>query len=220
MIELAFVTLHPSFIESYTTIGIFSSASDKNLASFKTVSLRDYPVDHHGTVDSRPYGGGDSMVLRPEPLAMALKAYASGRDVHTVFTSPAGEAFQHKDAVRLSKLTKPIVFICGRFAGVDQRFIENYVDEEFSLGSFVVSGGELPSLLIADALLRQIPGVLGNKLSVDHDSFADGLNGMLEYPLYSRPEVFEGKRAPEELLSGDHEKIRAWRLKHLVNPVK
>jgi len=214
--KLAFISIHPEFIQSYLNIGIFNRASTAKLASFETIGLRDYAIDNHGTIDSRPYGGGDGMVLRPEPLARALDAYSDGRKVHTIYTSPAGKQFEHHDAVRLSEMPKDIVFICGRFAGVDQRFIDRRVDEQFSLGSFVVSGGELPCLLIADALLRQVRGVLGNDLSAENDSFAAGLNGMVEFPLYSRPEEFEGVRVPEELLSGNHERIQEWRNQHLT----
>jgi len=218
MTKLSFISLHPDFINSYLTIGIFNRASEQQLAFYETLSLRDYGVGNHGSVDSRPYGGGDGMVLRPEPLTEALKACVGDRESHIIYTSPAGKKFEHKDAVRLSKLPKDIVFICGRFAGVDQRFLDQHVDEQFSLGSFVVSGGELPCLLIADALLRQVPGVLGNQVSAEQDSFADGLEGMIEFPLYSRPEVFEGIKVPDELLSGNHEQIKKWRKLFMKKP--
>jgi len=148
------------------------------------------------------------MVLRPEPLRDALRA---SPDAHVIATSPGGKLFSQQDARRLLALAKPLTFVCGRFGGIDQRFIDKYVHEEFSIGDFVVSGGELPSLIIADAVLRLIPGVLGNPASAADDSFGESSPSLLEHPLYTRPPVFEGVSVPDVLLSGDHAKIAAWR---------
>ena len=209
MRELGIATIHPEFISAYASFGVFRSATDRGLARLKVINIRDHAVDRHGSVDDRPYGGGDSMVMRPEPLKACVEGFAPSARV--ILTSPHGARFTHADAVRLASSTEPLLFICGRFAGVDQRFIDRYVDEEISFGDFIVSGGELPVLMIVDALLRQIPGVLGNAASAPNDSFAAGFDGGLEHPLYTRPPEFDGAKVPDVLMSGDHAAIAAWR---------
>lgn len=206
-----FITVHPNIIEAYKEFGVFSSAEKKNLAEIKSINLRDFAADKHGSVDDYPFGGGDGMVIRPDVLSEAAKSITS--DV-IVFTGPSGKKFSQKDALELHDLAKKgksITFVCGRFGGVDQRFIDKYVTHEYSLGDFVVSGGELPSLLICDAVLRFEPGVLGNSESYEKDSFSEEFNGGLEFPLYTKPREFEGEGVPDVLLSGNHKKINEWR---------
>lgn len=210
-LRLSFISIHPHFLSAYTQFGVFQSALKRNLAEFNIIDLRQYAVDKHGSIDAPPYGGGDGMVMRPEPLRDAIAAMPE--KPHVIFTTPGAKKFTQQDAARLVQLNKPICFIAGRFAGVDQRFIDQYVDEEFSLGDFVISGGELPILMIADAMLRLVPGVLGHAESATEDSFAEGMGGGLEYPSYTRPPVFEGVEVPPVLLSGDHAAIKKWREK-------
>ena len=203
------ITLFPDFIQAYTNFGVLRQAISQEKLQLNTIALRDFAVDRHGSVDAPPYGGGDGMVLRCEPLANALATIAEPKRV--ILCSASGTRFTTNEAQRLSQLTAPLVIICGRFAGVDQRFIDAYVDEEISLGDYVVSGGELPALILLDAMARFIPGVLGNTDSCANDSFASGMDGLLEYPLYTRPREFNGVKVPEVLLSGDHMRIHEWR---------
>ncbi len=208
MSQWSFISVHPAIIEAYTRVGVFRSAAQKGMR-FEAVQLREYAVDKHGSVDDSPFGGGDGMVLRPEPLVAALAALPAGARV--IYTSPSGRLWGQKDAEQYAQGEQDLVFIAGRFAGIDQRFVDRYVHDEVSIGDFVVSGGELPCLLIADSILRQIPGVLGNQRSASDDSFASGMQGLLEYPLYTRPPVFEGESVPDVLMSGDHKRIEQWR---------
>src|SRR5690606_4368897 len=182
--SFTFITIHPDFVEAYRRFGVMRSAEEKQLAAVRVVNLRDFAVDKHGTVDDMPYGGGDGMVMRPEPLAAAVDGVrASEPKVRVILTSPAGKLWQQKDACDFAASNESFVFVCGRFAGVDQRFIDRYVDDEYSLGEFVLSGGELPALAMADSILRFVPGVLGHEQSASQDSFAEGFGGGLEHPL-------------------------------------
>ena len=208
-LSVTIITLFPDFIRAYMDFGVLRSAISQSKIHFDILALRDFAVDDHGSVDAPPYGGGDGMVLRCEPLVDALAKIPKPR--HVILASASGKQFTCHDAERLSLHSTPLVFICGRFAGVDQRFIDAYVDEEISIGDYVVSGGELPTLIMTDAIARFIPGVLGNSDSCANDSFASGLSGLLEYPIYTRPRDFLGAKVPEVLLSGDHAKIEAWR---------
>jgi len=202
------VSVHPRFISAYFEFGVFRAALTSGGARIDAVDLRDFAVDAHASVDAAPYGGGDGMVLRPEPLRDAIAKWPGA---HVVTTGPAGRKFTHVDAARLAAMTKPIVVVCGRFGGIDQRFLDRHVHEEFSIGDVVLSGGELPGLAIVDASLRLLPGVLGHPDSASADSFGTGCDGLLEGPLYTRPPEFEGMRVPDVLMSGDHALIHAWR---------
>ncbi len=208
------VSIHPQFIEAYTHFGVLKAALSKNKVSFHICNLRDHAVDKHGSVDDRPYGGGDGMVLRPEPLAAAVKNIPG--NPYVLLTSAKGKAWTQADARRLLHMDRPLVFICGRFGGVDERFIENYVDEQVSMGDFIVSGGELPALMMIDSILRLVPDVLGHSESAHVDSFSEGLKGLLEHPLYTKPQVFEDSAVPDVLLSGDHQAIERWRQKEAL----
>lgn len=204
-----FVSVHPQFIESYWQFGTFKSAQDKGLVNLNAINLRTYAVDKHGSVDARPYGGGDGMVLRPEPLASAVNAIPN--NPYVILTSPRGKMWQQSDVARLRTMDRPIVFVCGRFGGVDERFIERYVDEEISIGDFILSGGELAALTICDSVIRTIPGVLGHEESALLDSFSPKISGHLEHPLYTKPATFEDLEVPPVLLSGNHQAIEDWR---------
>ena len=211
VLDIRFITIHDSFTETYSNFGVFKAAKEKHHARIASLNLRDFSNDKHGTIDDKPYGGGDGMIMKPEPLAAAIQKCSSElKNPYIISTSPGGKSFQQSDTHRLRSLERPLVFVCGRFGGIDQRFIDHYVDEEFSLGDFVISGGELPTLMIADAILRTIPGVLGNDDSQHFDSFSQGTNHLLEAPSYTRPKVFEGASVPEVLMSGNHKDISSW----------
>ena len=210
MRRLSFLTIHPQLVDEYRKFGVFARCESLKLAEITSVNLRDFAVDKRGSVDASPYGGGDGMVMRPEPLRDALKSLKLS-NAKVIYTSPSGRAWSQSEAQSLAASGQDLVFVCGRFGGVDQRFIDHYVDEEYSLGDFVISGGELACLTMADSVVREIEGALGNYDSVKNDSFAEGMNGLLEYPLYTRPEEFEGSKVPAVLTSGDHKKIEKWR---------
>ncbi len=203
------LTLFPEAVEGYLNTSVLGKAVEKGLIRVKVTNIRDFTADRHKTADDRPFGGGSGMVMKPEPLAAAIKAALPGR---VILTSPRGRPFDQRVARRLAELEK-IILVCGRYEGVDQRVIDRYVDEELSVGDYVLTGGELAALIIIDAAARLIPGVLGDEGSIAEESFADGL---LEYPHYTRPREFEGLRVPEVLLNGDHAKIAAWRRKEAL----
>ncbi len=217
MRSFSFVSIHPGFIESYMKFGVFRAAQKQGI-DFRAVNLREFAVDKHGSIDDAPFGGGDGMVLRAEPLAAAVRSLPSPAKV--IVTSPSGRPWTQADAERYAQSNENIIFIAGRFAGIDQRFLDSFVDDDVSLGDFVVSGGELPSLLLADSILRLIPGVLGNAQSFKEDSFGSEMNGLLEYPLYTRPLEFEGQKVPDVLLSGDHAAIQKWRKDEALKKTK
>lgn len=182
MLEISIITIHPRSIQDYLNVGVIRAAISKNSLKINIINLRDFAIDSRGTVDDRPYGGGDGMVLRPEPLARAIESLGK-IDRHVINFTPAGKLFKDNDATRLAASDKHLVMVCGRFEGIDQRFLDLYCNEEISIGDFVVSGGELPALLVADAIARKLPGALGNPQSVIHDSFSEGLDGRLEGPV-------------------------------------
>lgn len=189
----------------------------KRAQEFKKVKIyvhdiRDYTKDKHRKVDDRPFGGGCGMVMSPEPIfrcadAILKKAKISKSQRSIILFSPKGKTVRQADFKKLSK-KKHLILICGHYEGVDERVLEYLADEEFSIGDYILTGGELPAMIFVDATVRLLPGVLGNKASAQFESFQGGL---LEYPQYTRPAVFRGKKAPEVLLSGDHARIAAWR---------
>lgn len=187
---------------------IVGRARKNGLFSFRTVYLRDFAVNDYGQVDDAPYGGEPGMVLRPEPLARAIQSTQAREDGgKVIYLTADGIPFSQELAQELST-ERHLVLVCGHYKGIDERIRENYVDMEISIGDFVVSGGELPAMLLTDAIVRLLPGALGNKESGETDSFAQGPLG---WPVYTRPEVFEGKSVPEVLLSGHHKRISEWR---------
>ena len=187
---------------------IMGRAQSKGLMEFNTIYLRDFAINDYGQVDDVPYGGEPGMVLRPEPLAKAIRSTGVKEDGgKVIYLTADGVPFTHKMAKELSKESH-LVLICGHYKGIDDRIRQSEVDLEISIGDFVVSGGELPAMLVTDAVVRLLDGALGNKESGETDSFAQGVLG---WPVYTRPEVFEGKKVPEVLLSGHHANIKAWR---------
>lgn len=202
------LTLFPEMIRQGMDHSILKRASEKGLYTLNVVNFRDYSTDRFGRVDDAPYGGGAGMVLQPQPLDAALQALALPQGARIVYGTPKGTPFSQKKAEELAGCGH-LVFICGHYEGVDQRLIDKWVTDEISLGDYVLTGGELPTLVMLDAILRLLPGVLGGEGSAEDDSFS---NGLLEYPHYTRPPVFEGREVPEMLLSGHHANIAKWRL--------
>jgi tRNA (guanine37-N1)-methyltransferase len=209
--KIALITLFPEMFEALTGYGISSRAVNQGLVEVSSFNPRDFTDDPHATVDDRPYGGGPGMVMTIEPLRKAISAakdWMQG-DPLVVYLSPQGKVLQ-QTAVNQFATGQSLILIAGRYEGIDERLIELEVDQEWSIGDYVLSGGELPAMVFMDALIRQLPGALGHKESANQDSFADGI---LDCPHYTRPEKYEGLDVPEVLLSGNHEKIRQWRLK-------
>jgi tRNA (guanine37-N1)-methyltransferase len=209
------LTLFPEMLDSFLRFGIISRAIVRGVLRVEAVNIRDFASDRHGTVDDTPYGGGAGMVMRADVLASGIRSLApvrEGRNVPVVYLSPQGKRFEQGDANRMSLLPE-FILVCGRYRGVDERFIERFVTEELSIGDYVLSGGEAAAMVVIDAVARLVPGVMHDFESGLEDSFQDGL---LDCPWYTRPEVFEGMRVPEELVSGDHARIREWRRKKAV----
>ena len=204
------ITLFPEMFQAMLGEGVTGRAFDKGLAELKLWNPRDYTTDVHRTVDDRPYGGGPGMVMKIEPLKMAIEAAKSvSPDAKVIYMSPQGKRLDQSAVQQVSK-RNGVILIAGRYEGIDERIINRYVDEEWSIGDYVLSGGELPALVLMDSVIRLLPGVLGAADSAEQDSFTDGL---LDCPHYTRPEVFDGESVPSVLLSGNHEEIRRWRLK-------
>ncbi len=202
------VTLFPELLESPLRESILGRALKQGLIEVESHNLRNWAEGRHLTTDDAPYGGGDGMVMKPEPFYRAVTELKERTPAARVLLmTPQGVPFQQHHAKRLST-EDGLIFLCGRYAGFDERIRTTLVDEEFSIGDFVLTGGELPALVMIDAIARYVPGVLGSSDSVTSDSFSDGL---LEYPQYTRPPEFNGVAVPEVLLSGDHGRINAWR---------
>jgi tRNA (guanine37-N1)-methyltransferase len=209
------VTLFPEMFAALTASGITRRALERSLYAIGFHSPRDFATNAHRTVDDRPFGGGPGMVMMAEPLekaiggAKAAQIAATGQAGQVIYLSPQGRRLDHAKVVELS--AQPgLILLCGRYEGVDQRVLDDCVDEEISLGDFVLSGGELPAMVLLDAIIRQLPGALNDSESAQEDSFVDGL---LDCPHYTRPEVHRGRQVPEVLVSGNHAAIRRWRLK-------
>lgn len=204
------ISLFPESFESYLGVSILKRAQKEKKIEIAVHDLRSYTTDKHRTVDDTPYGGGAGMVLKIEPLVRALSALKEkerGKNTRVILFSAKGKKYHQADAQRLSQYAR-LILIAGRYEGVDERVTE-YVDEELSVGDYVLTGGELPAMIVIDSVARLLPGVLGNAESVETESHTE--EGVVEYPQYTKPEVFEGKRVPEVLLSGHHAAIEAWR---------
>ena len=203
------VTLFPEMFTALSESGVSRRALQNKLYELNTWNPRDFTHDRHRTVDDRPYGGGPGMVMMYQPLKDTLDAIEqdSGQS-HVIYLSPQGTPLTQAKAEQLSGLEN-ITLLCGRYEGIDERLLESSVDEEISIGDFVVSGGELPAMMLMDSVIRLIPGALGHNQSAEQDSFSDGL---LDCPHYTRPEEVDGMRVPDVLLEGHHAKIDAWRL--------
>ena len=202
------LTIFPEMVSANLQEGILGRAVKRGIVDVRIVNIRNFARGPHRSTDDRPYGGGDGMVMRPGPISRALESIDRVRGgSHVILLSPQGERFDQETAWELSRGNQ-IVLICGRYEGVDERIRLTCIERELSIGDYVLSGGELAALVVMDAVSRLIPGVLGGERSNLEDSFEDGL---LEYPQYTRPQVFKGQEVPPVLLSGDHEKIRMWR---------
>jgi len=212
VIRFDVVTLFPEMFAAITGSGITSRALDAGLYSVTTWNPRDFTTDNYRTVDDRPYGGGPGMVMLPEPLERTLDAVKTAGGGRVVYLTPQGKKLDHRRVMGFSS-EKSLTLLCGRYEGVDERLLERRVDEEVSIGDFVLSGGELAAMAFIDACVRQLPGALGDDASALEESFADGL---LDCPQYTRPETYSDRKVPEVLLSGHHENIRRWRLKQAL----
>jgi len=200
------ITLFPEIFDSLN-YGLLGQAIDREDIKINILNLRDHQMNKHGQIDDKPYGGGEGMVLMAEPLENAIKDIPIDNLGTVINLSPQGSLFNQKKAKELSTLNN-ITIICGRYEGIDERFISQYVDDEISIGDYVLSGGEFAALIIIDTLSRFISGVIGNKKSVEQDSFSQGL---LKGPVFTRPETFNSDDVPEVLISGDHNRINEWR---------
>jgi len=207
---LGVITLFPDMFKAITEQGVTGRAVKQGLIQLQCWNPRDFTHDKHRTVDDRPYGGGPGMLMMVQPLRDAIDAAqaAAGGVAKVIYLSPQGRRLDQTGVLELSTNEK-VILICGRYEGIDERIIESLVDEEWSIGDYVLSGGELPAMTLIDAVSRFVPGVLGKQASAEQDSFADGL---LDCPHYTRPEILDGETVPSVLLSGNHEKIKRWRL--------
>lgn len=210
--QVDILTIFPNMFESPLQESILKKAQEKGIIQINVFDIRAFSNDKHKKVDDYPFGGGVGMVMKPEPIFEAWEhAYSLNPNLitKTIVFTPQGHVLNQAKAEELAKLER-LILICGHYEGIDERVHEQLIDEEISIGDYVLTGGELPAMVLIDAVTRLLPGVLGSEESAQQDSFSDGL---LEYPQYTRPRVYRGLEVPEVLLSGDHEKIRLWRRK-------
>ena len=207
MFQVKIFTLYPDFFPGILSKGIYGRAIEKSLWNLDVINIRDYAKDKHKTVDDTPYGGGEGMVLKPDVVAKALDQNLK-KNEKIIYLTPKGKTFDQNKAKKFLN-DKKINILCGHFEGIDQRVIESRGIEEISIGDYILSGGETAAYVILDSILRLVPGVLGNENSYKDESFE---NGLLEYPQYTKPQIWEKTPVPEVLLSGDHSKIKDWRL--------
>ena len=200
-------TLYPDLFPGPLTKGIYGKAMEKKIWNLKTINIRDYATDKHKTVDDTPFGGGSGMLIKPDVISKSLDENVNPSE-KVYYLTPKGKLFNQSLAKELSK-EKSLNLICGHFEGIDQRVIDSRNIQELSIGDFVLSGGEVAAYVILDSILRILPGVVGNENSITEESFE---NGLLEYPQYTKPQIWEKKGVPDVLLSGDHAKIKDWRL--------
>ncbi|MEM9257020.1 MAG: tRNA (guanosine(37)-N1)-methyltransferase TrmD [Pseudomonadota bacterium] len=212
--QIAVVSLFPEMFAAITDYGVTGRAVRQGLLSISYSNPRDFATDVHKTVDDRPYGGGPGMLMKTEPLRQAIDTARQrvGHQAKVIYLSPQGRRFDQGLCVELAALDS-MILVAGRYEGVDERLIAAEVDDEVSIGDYVTSGGELPAMVVVDALVRQLPGALGHEDSAQEDSFAGGL---LDCPHYTRPEAWQGREVPRVLLSGNHEEIRRWRLEQAL----
>jgi tRNA (guanine37-N1)-methyltransferase len=203
------ITIFPAMVEAALSEGVIGRARERGLVDIRAWDLRSFTTDRHRSVDDVPYGGGPGMVMKPEPIFRAVEAITleRGKPEAVVLMTPQGRMFDHAEAVRLSRLER-LVVICGRYEGVDERVAQALVTDELSIGDYVLTGGELPALVVMDAVARLCPGVVGDEASVAGDSF---VQGMLDHPHYTRPAEFRGMSVPDVLVSGHHAQIDRWR---------
>ena len=216
MVNFHILTLFPDMVMQGLHTSILGRAADRGDISIEAVNIRDFTTDKHGKVDDYTYGGGAGMLMQAQPVYDAYQSVidriGGEKPRRVIYVTPQGKPFHQKMAKELSAEEEPI-FLCGHYEGIDERVLEEIVTDEISLGDYVLTGGELAAMVMVDAIARLVPGVLHNGESAETESFGDGL---LEYPQYSRPEIWHGKRVPEILLSGDHAKVDAWRLEQAL----
>lgn len=202
------LTIFPQIFDSYFSESIIKRAKKKGLLNIKVHNIRSFAGDKHKTVDDRPYGGGPGMILKVEPIYRCLKSIKRKKKSKVIILTPGGKTFDQRVAKNLSKLDQ-LILICGRYEGFDER-VNKFVDTQISIGDYVLTGGEIPAMVIVDAITRLIPGVLGNKESIKDETFSKDKN-YIEYPQYTRPENFKTIKVPKVLLSGHHQEIKKWR---------
>lgn len=209
------LTIFPRLLDSYLADSIIKREIKKGTIRVRFHDIRKYSKDKHHKVDDKPYGGGAGMVMTPQPIFdCVVAAKRKNPKAPVIYLSPKGKMFDYKMAQRLAR-KKGLILLCGRYEGIDERVKRLCVDEEISIGNYVLTGGELPALVLIDAVTRLIPGALGNEKSAHEDSFTEKLGGKKEYPHYTRPEIFKNLKVPSVLLTGNHAKISAWRKKRL-----
>lgn len=223
--RFAVISLFPDIFKAYFDYGVVGRAVSNNLVNISYHNPRDFTESNYGTVDDTPFGGGAGMVLKPEPVAKAIldaknKLIEEGlvgtddiKPPKVIYLTPQGKIFTQQEADRLASCKTPLILLSGRYEGIDQRVIDSFVDEEYSIGDYVLSGGEIPALAVLDSVIRLLPGVLGDHESIMDESFSSNLNGCLEYPHYTRPVEFNDMKVPQILRSGNHQEIAKWRLK-------
>jgi len=208
------ITIFPGIFNAYFSEGILRRAIQNGIVEIRVHNLRDYTTDRHKTVDDYPYGGGPGMVMKPEPFFRAVREIkADGLETCTIMLTPQGRLFNQEMALSFSKEKRRLLFICGRYEAIDERVREGLVDIEVSIGDYILTGGELPALVIIDSVVRLLPGALGDTHSSEEESFSWGI---LDYPHYTRPPDFEGMKVPDILLSGNHREIARWRRKEAL----
>ena len=213
------LTLFPELFENFKNESLIQKAIEKHIMDIRTTNFRDYTFDRHHTVDDYPFGGGSGMLLKPEPIFLAhedLVNKASELSTRTIYMSPSGTPLNHSKVIELTEYDR-LIILCGRYEGVDQRVIDELVDEEISIGDYVLFGGELPAMVLIEAVSRHIKGVLGNDESLSSESFS---NDMLEYPQYTKPREFRGLKVPEVLFSGNHKAIEQWKIEQSLKRTK
>ena len=210
------LTLFPEMVEQGLNTSIIGRAAAKGLLSINAVNIRDYTTEKHGKVDEYPYGGGAGILMQAQPVYDACMAVKGDKPTRVIYMTPQGQTFTQEKAQELSK-EEELIFLCGHYEGIDERVLEEVVTDYLSIGDYVLTGGELPAMVMIDTISRLVPGVLNNEDSAQTESFADGL---LEYPQYSRPEEWHGKKVPPILLSGHHANVEKWRLEQSMERTK
>lgn len=216
MMKFHILTLFPEMVEQGLNTSILGRAIENGLISIEAVNIRDYTENKHGRVDDYTYGGGAGMLMQAQPVYDCHRAVSGGRNVRTIYVTPAGRVFNQGLAQELS-MEEELIFLCGHYEGIDERALEAVATDRISIGDYVLTGGELPAMVMVDAVARLVPGVLGNDESASYESFSDGL---LEYPQYSRPALWMDKPVPGILLSGDHKRVEEWRHEQAIEVTK